>query len=159
VKGLVLPLSLQLIGMVVVIAEVILPSGGLLSLLAMGIFAYSLHLVFGQFGQGPGLLLVGLDLVLIPVLVVACFRLLARSPMTLRAELKREDGVSSQAPELADFLGLEGRTVTPLRPAGAAIFSGRRLDVVSRGEFLEKDTQVKVIAVTGNQIIVKAKEE
>jgi len=156
-RGMWLPLLLQFFGILIVIAEVIIPSAGLLSLLAMGIFSYSLYMVYSDFGRTAGMVVLIADLVLIPVLVVVSFRMLARSPVTLRAELKREDGVTAQAPDLGRFVGMEGITLSPLRPAGTALLDGHRIDVVSRGEFVEKDVEVVVSAVTGNQIIVTRK--
>ncbi|MCP4695161.1 MAG: serine protease, partial [Desulfobacterales bacterium] len=66
--------------------------------------------------------------------------------------------VLSQAPDLEKYLDLPGVAVTDLRPAGVARVDGRRLDVVSRGEYVDKDSEIVVIKVTGNQIVVKKKE-
>ena len=46
-----------------------------------------------------------------------------------------------------------------LRPAGRAKFSGRSFDVISDGSFVEPDTQVKVIRISGNVITVAVIEE
>jgi membrane-bound serine protease (ClpP class) len=70
----------------------------------------------------------------------------------------KEEGVQSQSPELEMYLGMEGFAATDLRPSGVAFIDGKRLDVVSRGEYLEKASNIVVIAVTGNQIIVSKKE-
>jgi membrane-bound serine protease (ClpP class) len=53
---------------------------------------------------------------------------------------------------------MEGRAVTDLRPSGVAIIDQQRIDVVTRGEYLEKQTEIVVAAVRGNQIVVKQKE-
>ena len=156
-KGIGLPLILQLVGVLVIIAEVILPSGGLLSVLAISIFGYSLYIVFQQMSTAVAMAFVVADIILIPVVVIISFKMMAKSSVTLKSELKSEDGVTSQPPELEGFLGKEGMTLSTLRPAGCARIDGRRADVVSRGEFIEKDRDVFVVAVTGNQIIVKEK--
>lgn len=57
--------------------------------------------------------------------------------------------------ELEYFLGKEGTALTILRPSGTADFDGVKLDVVSDGEFIAKDSKVKVIKVIGRKIIVK----
>ena len=41
-----------------------------------------------------------------------------------------------------------------LRPAGRAIFAGRSFDVVSDGEFIEPDDQIRVVTIEGNRIVV-----
>jgi membrane-bound serine protease (ClpP class) len=151
------PIVLQLLGVAVVIAEIILPSGGLLSLLAAVLFGYSLYLVFQGLSAAAGFVFVAIDIVMIPVLIVVGLRLLARSPATLSTELSSREGFSSQPPELTHYLAKEGRAVTDLRPSGLAVIEGRRLDVVSRGEYIEKDAGLVVTAVTANQIVVKKK--
>jgi membrane-bound serine protease (ClpP class) len=157
--GLLLPIILQLVGVVVIIAEIILPSGGILSIAALGVFGYSLFIVFNEISMTIGFSFVAADLILIPVLVIVGLKLLAKSPATLRKTLSRKEGVSSQSSELASYVGRQGTAVTDLRPAGIAVINGKRVDVVTRGEYLEKDSAIVVAAVTGNQIIVRKKDE
>jgi len=49
-----------------------------------------------------------------------------------------------------------GEAASFLRPAGRAIFAGRSFDVVSDGEFIEAGSQVKVLSIQGNRIVVSA---
>ena len=156
---LLLPIILQLVGVVVIIAEIILPSGGILSIVALAIFGYSLFIVFNEISMIIGFSFVAADLIFIPVLVIVGLKLLARSPVTLRKTLSRKEGVSSQSSELESYVGTQGNAVTDLRPAGIAVINGKRVDVVTRGDYLEKDSAIIVTAVTGNQIIVRKKDE
>jgi len=157
--SLLLPIILQLVGVVVIIAEIILPSGGILSIAALGVFGYSLFIVFNEISMTVGFSFVAADLILIPVLVIVGLKLLARSPVTLRKTLSRKEGVSSQSSELESYVGTQGNAVTNLRPAGIAVINGKRVDVVTRGEYLEKDSAIIVTTVTGNQIIVRKNDE
>lgn len=157
--SLLFPIILQLVGVVVIIAEIILPSGGILSIVALCVFGYSLFIVFNEISMTIGFSFVAADLILIPVLVIVGLKLLARSPVTLRKTLSRKEGVSSQSSELESYVGTQGNAVTDLRPAGIAVINGKRVDVVTRGEYLEKDSAIIVTAVTGNQIIVRKKDE
>ena len=155
--SLLLLIILQLVGVVVIVAEIILPSGGILSVVALSVFTYSLYIAFSDISKTVGFAIVAGDIVLIPVLVIVGLKLLARSPVTLRKTLSRKEGVSSQPPELDRYLDMQGTAVTNLRPAGMAIIDGQRVDVVTRGEYIEKDSVITVTAVTGNQIIVREK--
>jgi membrane-bound serine protease (ClpP class) len=157
--SLLLLIILQLVGAVVIIAEIILPSGGILSVVALSVFTYSLYIAFSDISKTVGFAFVAGDLVLIPVLVIVGLKQLARSPVTLRKTLSRKEGVSSQSPDLARFIDMQGTAVTNLRPAGMAVIDGKRVDVVARGEYIEKDASIMVIAVTGNQIIVRKKND
>ncbi|MCF6290351.1 MAG: serine protease [Desulfobacterales bacterium] len=151
-----LSILLQLAGVAVVIAEIIIPSGGILSIFALGLFGYSLFMVFNKVSVTMGAVFLTLDLILIPVLIIVGLKLLARSPVTLRTRLSRSKGVTSQSPDLADLLNRPGKALSHLRPGGVALIDGQRRDVVSRGEFIARDSAIKVIAVTGNQIIVRS---
>lgn len=157
-KIVMLPIILQLVGVVVIISEIILPSGGILSILAAGVFGYSLYIAFSDISTIIGIAFVIADVILIPILVIVGLKLLAKSPVTLNQTLSRNEGVSSQSSELDGYIHMEGTAVTDLRPAGMAIINDKRVDVVTRGEYLEKGVGITVAAVTGNQIIVRKKE-
>lgn len=151
------PIVLQLIGIGVVIAEIILPSGGLLSLLAAVVFGSSLFLVFNDLSTTAGVVFVAADIVTLPLLIVVGLKMLSRSPATLSTELSSKEGVTSQSPELLQYLDKEGRAVTDLHPAGVALIEGGRLDVVSRGEYIERNAELRVVDVSGNRIVVRKK--
>lgn len=157
-KTLLLPVILQAAGIVVIIAEIVIPSGGLLSLLAIGLLGYSLYYVFTALSMTAAILFVFADLFLIPAAIYIGIKLLAKSPATLNASLSKESGVVSQSPELETYLGMVGEAITDLRPSGTALINGKRLDVVTRGEYLERSSKINVISVTGNQIIVAEME-
>lgn len=57
------------------------------------------------------------------------------------------------------LIGKEGFALSPLRPAGTAMIGGNRVDVVTEGEFIEKDTPVRVLGVEGARVIVTRKEK
>lgn len=154
-----LAIVLQTAGVLVIIAEIIIPSGGILSLIAAGLFGYSLYTVFSEISTGIGMAFVAADVVMIPVLVVVGLKMLARSPVTLREQLSSKSGVTSQAPGMDKYLDMEGRALTSLHPAGTAMVEGKRLDVVTRGEFVDKGSKIIVIEVAANRIVVKQKEE
>lgn len=61
--------------------------------------------------------------------------------------------------DLEYFIGNEGVTLTPLRPAGSTDFDGVRLDVISDGEFIEKGRRVKIVRMDDRKFIVKEIEE
>ena len=57
-----------------------------------------------------------------------------------------------------DFSGLinqTGSAYTVLRPSGKATIGDQRVDVVTEGMMIDKDTPVKVIAVEGSRVVVR----
>jgi membrane-bound ClpP family serine protease len=152
---LILVALLQLAGAAVIIAELFLPSAGVLSIIAVGLIGYSIYIVFTAISETAGAVLIGIDMILLPVAVIVGIKLIARSPLTLKTSLSRAGGVISQSPELETYLDARGQAVSDLRPSGIAVINGRRLDVTTRGEYIERGADVYVSAVRGNQIIVR----
>lgn len=74
--------------------------------------------------------------------------------LILKETQKKEAGFIGTE-DLNYFLGHEGTALTMLRPAGIADFDGIKLDVVSEGEFILKDSKIKVIKVQGRRIVVR----
>jgi len=56
------------------------------------------------------------------------------------------------------YLGKAGKALTLLRPAGTAEIGGKRLDVVSEGTYIQPGTEIVVIKVEGNRVVVRTKE-
>lgn len=153
-----LPFFLQVIGILVIIAEIFIPSLGLLTTIALSIFFYSLYLVFTTISTTAGMVLAGLDIVLIPILLISGMKILATSSLSLKRELSKQNGVVSQKEKLEAYINMEGRSVTDLRPAGIAEISFHRVDVVTDGEYINADTSIVVTGVSGNRIIVEKSE-
>jgi membrane-bound ClpP family serine protease len=74
--------------------------------------------------------------------------------LILKEAQKKEDGYNGTE-DLEYFIGKEGVVFSILRPSGIVDFDGVKLDVVSEGEFISKDTKVKVIKVEGRRIVVR----
>lgn len=58
--------------------------------------------------------------------------------------------------EKPDLLNGTGVALTQLRPSGLAKIIGQRVDVVTEGGLIERGTPVKVVAVEGSRIVVRA---
>ena len=153
-KAYMIPVVFQVLGVLVVVAEIFIPSLGLLTAIALGLIAYSLYLAFTTISSAAGLIFLGADLVILPLVVILGLKVLAISPLSLKKKLSARDGVVSQALDLNTHLNKQGRSITALRPAGTALIDNARLDVVTDGEYIEANVQVMVTGVTGNQIIV-----
>jgi len=57
--------------------------------------------------------------------------------------------------EMVVQLGFTGRTITRLRPAGKALISGRRIDVIAQGQMIDEDRMVEVVEVSGARVVVR----
>lgn len=143
-------------GLLLVLAEVLIPSMGLLGTLAAAciigaqVFAWR---VSSQTGVNF-LVVTG---VLVPAVVMGGLKVFPRTPVGKKLVAQGfsfEDGRAIDARDSA-LLGSEGVVEAALRPAGVARLQGRRVDVVSRGEMIDKGTRVQVVELTGNRVVVQ----
>jgi membrane-bound serine protease (ClpP class) len=139
-------LTLYGIGLGLIIAESVMP-GVIMGLLGTAALIASIVLGFRHhWAMGAGQVL--LAVVVGPLAVYTGIRRL-----TLKSTL--EGGVSF-AQDYGRYVGLEGESQTELRPAGIVEIEGRKVDVVTAGELVEKGKRVRVTKVEGNRIVVRA---
>ena len=155
-KAYLIPVLLQVIGIMVIIAEIFIPSLGVLAVIALALLSYSLYIVFTSISTTAGVIFTGLDIIIVPLIVVLGIKILAKSPLALKRELSKQNGVVSQKEKLETYINMKGTAVTDLRPAGMAQINSQRVDVVTDGEYIEADTPVIVTGVAGNRIVVEA---
>jgi len=155
-KAYLIPVLLQVIGIMVIIAEIFIPSLGVLAVIALALLSYSLYIVFTSISTTAGVIFTGLDIIIVPLIVVLGIKILAKSPLALKRELSKQNGVVSQKEKLETYINMKGTAVTDLRPAGMAKINSQRVDVVTDGEYIEADTPVIVTGVAGNRIVVEA---
>jgi membrane-bound serine protease (ClpP class) len=74
--------------------------------------------------------------------------------LVLGAE-ERSDAGYRAVSKYDDLLDATGTSFTPLRPGGTGLIDGRRISVATEGDFIDKDTPIKVVEVEGNRIIVR----
>jgi membrane-bound serine protease (ClpP class) len=143
------------LGIALLIGEFFVP-GGILGLLGIGGIAASIILASPSPQQG--IIYLSVAFLSSVVMALILFKVFGKSRLFGRIILATSEkaGLGYTAPpKQLDLLGKKGKTITPLRPAGIAEFEGRRVDVVSEGEFIPQDTSVKVIKVEGGRVVVR----
>lgn len=61
----------------------------------------------------------------------------------------------TSAPDHSTLVGLTGTAITVLRPAGTAVIDDKRYDVVTQGDYIDKDSRIRVLKVEGVRIVVE----
>jgi len=64
-------------------------------------------------------------------------------------------GVRAQSRHASDWVGRSGVAQTVLRPAGAALIDGKRLDVLAESGMIESGSPITVVAVQDNRLVVR----
>ncbi len=143
------------LGLAFVVAEVLFPSFGILSILATASIVAAVAIAFSVDTETGVQFLVAVAL-LVPIAIVLGFKVLPNTPIGRRLTmtgLSFESTAATDARDL-DLVGHEGVVEAVLRPAGMARIGGRRVDVVSRGEMIEAGVRVRVAEVRGNRVVV-----
>jgi len=144
-----------LVGLGLMIFEMFTPGMGLPGILGAG--ALIAAVVLRADTLASALITLALIIVILAIaafFVYRSFQKGARSPIVLNDSIEEKSTSLSDA-SAQELIGLEGECLTALRPSGNADFDGRRLDVVSAGEFIEKGSRVRIESVEGLRILVK----
>ncbi len=146
-----------LLGFILIIVEMYLPGFGAPGV--TGSILLFLGVIFTARTFFEVLILIIIILALLAMALVVVIQSAAKGRLSKHlilneSQLKEAGYIGME--DLEYFLNKEGRALTTLRPSGTADFDGVRLDVVTDGEFIQKDTLVKITKVQGRRIVVKA---
>lgn len=151
------PITIFILGILLMILEVFIPNFGVAGILGGILLFGGIYLTYDQ-NIGKSLI----DLSVAGVVAVILAVVLLKNgysfgnlnKLVLENNLDRISGYSSSK-DYSEYLGKKGVTTTTLRPTGKVEFDDKELDVLSSGEQIEFDTPVEVIKVEGSKIIVR----
>jgi len=154
---------LLVLGILFAVAEIFVPSGGVLTLLAVACFIAGI--VAGFFvSTTAGIVTLLLTVLLTPVLLYVLMRVWPHTPIAKYAILSgpasrgTAGDLAHRAPD--ELLGIEGIAKTLLRPAGKmTLDDGRTVDCVTEGTYVQPGTRVRVLEVHGARVVVRAVPE
>lgn len=151
------------LAVVLAAAELVIPSGGAILVIAaiLDLIGLLMIFVYGDWYVGFATL-VG-QAILLPIFAVLAMYIWPRTPFGRRMIV---EGTTSEeklvafpgGEELERLRGRVGRAVSVLRPAGVVEFDGRRVDCLSEGVLIEPNTWVRCIDVKGATVIVRPLE-
>ncbi|MEH7224511.1 nodulation protein NfeD [Bacillus sp. JJ1566] len=147
---------LFVVGIVLILLEFVLP-GGVIGLIGLGAILTSFFLA------GSSVMVIGISLlvalvatIVVSIILVKVFgkNLHAFKKIILFESTNTESGyVSNKNRE--DLIGKQGISLTTLRPSGTVMINDERIDVVTQGNYIEKNTKVEVIKTEGSRIVVR----
>jgi len=147
---------------VLIIAEVFVPSGGLISICAFLCLAVGIFLFF-KYSTTAGVAGIIVAVVMIPSVLVLAYKIFPKTrfgkSVTLSPPERQQGDAVPDTAELKELLGATGVVLTPLRPVGTCDFSGQRVECVAESGYVDKDKKVKVIEVQSTQVTVRTIEE
>ena len=167
-------LLLFAVSVVLLVLELFVPSGGLISVLA-GVSALGSILAFFRYDTTWGLVATGMYLVLGPIVIVYGLKWWINSPLGRRmilsnptdldpldpdspSAISSEHARQERAAQMRQLIGARGLTVTSLRPIGTVKIEGQRIDALAESGVIEPGTPVVVTEVYDNQVKVRRAE-
>src|SRR5262245_17892686 len=158
-EDLVLAYALIFIGLLLMAAELFLPTAGIIGVLGIAGVIAGISIAF-QYSATQGAVSVIIVVVLVPLVGPLLLAYVPRTALGKRFFLAgpEEDGTVAQMPvnlELGQLRGRYGKTLSPLRPSGVADFDGRRVDVLSEGGMIETGRWIKVMDVKAGRVVVR----
>lgn len=153
------PLLLIAVGILMLVLEMFVPSGGLLGVFAALSFVTAIVIGFmhSTYTGASSVLMVS---VIIPVFLVLFVRYWPSTPIGRRMLLQRDTQADradddDEQEQLRMLIGKRGRTKTKMLPSGAVMIDGRMYDAATEGIALEVGQPVEVLLVSFNRLVVR----
>lgn len=151
-------LVLLCIGIALLIAEWFIPDFGIIGI--TGIVSVVAAIIIYADGVTEAVLMLVIFAVVLAVLFAVFVKVFNQKGT--RLVLNAKEDVSEGYHALRNdesLLGKRGVTQTDLHPSGAALIDGKRIDVMTHGEYVQRGTAVKVVNIQGRRILVEKEEE
>ncbi|MCG9131462.1 nodulation protein NfeD [Candidatus Poribacteria bacterium] len=157
---------LFMLGIALIALEIfVIPGFGIAGILGIVLMLGSVFFVFdGAYNLSTAVLWLSISVILTSALVILAAFLLPETRLFQRFALSTVMDTdmgyhSSSAEDFQAYLGQSGTALTPLRPSGTARIADRRVDVVTVGDFIPQNSNVRVVEVEGSKVFVEAVEE
>lgn len=148
-----LVITLLAVGVLLLLAEGVLP-GVIAGVLGAGCLMAGMVEGYAKFGARTGNLILLLVLAGLTGGFCLWLKFFPNSRLARLIVSRRVVGdIGTEQPELVNQTGT---AFSQLRPAGTALINGRRVDVVTEGQLVERGAPVKVVAVEGMRVVVRA---
>jgi membrane-bound serine protease (ClpP class) len=155
---------LLILGLTLVVAEVFIPSGGVLGFLSIVSLGGGVVMAFYSRGLVAGVVFLTVTAIVVPGALAFAFRWWPHTPMGRRLllEVPTSDEVLPDTPKrrsLRQLVGKLGVAKNVMLPSGAVVIEGQTIDAISEGMPIEAGQRVRVIEVRGNRVLVRPADD
>jgi membrane-bound serine protease (ClpP class) len=151
-------IALAIAGVIGILFELhVLPGHGVAGILGLLALFGSIVLAFGAPFVFVAVQSLAIAVVLTALLFVVATRIFPENAFMRRLVFTGVQGPEyvASTPNTFELIGHSGTAYSYLRPAGVAVVDGRRIDVLTEGEFVTAGTAVRVTRIEGSRIFVK----
>ena len=145
------------IGSGLIIVEAFIPGFGIAGISGVVLEIVALRCCWLLHGTVPTLLALAGVLALIGLAVFLSYRSAMNGRLSKSHLVLKDTETAAEEAKPDHWVGMEGVTVTALRPAGEIEIEGARLKAASTGDFVEKGAPVLVTGMEGDHCVVRRK--
>ena len=145
------------IGSGLIIVEAFIPGFGVAGICGVVLEIIALRCCWLLHGTVPTLLALAGVLLLIGLAVFLSYRSAMNGRLSKSHLVLKDTETAAEEAKPDHWIGMEGVTVTALRPAGEIEIEGARLKAASTGDFVEKGTPVLVTGMEGDHYVIRRK--
>jgi len=153
---------LYLASAALIVAEVFIPSGGIISIFAF-ISMVGGVAIFFQYSTFIGVMGIIIALIMIPTVLIIAYKIFPKTnfgkSVTLTPPDRQQGDAIPDTDRIKKLLGKTATVISPLRPVGMCDFDGLRVECVAESGYIEKNEKVKVMKVEGTQLTVRIIEQ
>ena len=153
---------LAIVGIGLLVAEIFIPSGGLILIAAVLTFLASIWFAWEAPSETRVFFwsFLGALVLLVPAALICGFYYFPRTEYGRRILLEAQslEELTPFAEEeafLTQLIGRTGKTITLMNPGGLVLVENERLHCESQGMLIEPNTDITVIDVKGNRVVVR----
>ena len=92
------------------------------------------------------------------IAVILLFRMMTKTKFWIKLTSpgieSNEEGYNTSL-GLENLIGVTGVATSDLRPSGWVLINNEKIFVVTEGEFVDKDQEIKILSVDGNRVVVR----
>ena len=144
---------LILLGLLLLLIEfAVIPGVTIAGIGGFILLGVSVYIAFVNYGNVAGFITLGAVLILSPAMIFYFFKSRAGKKMMLNATI---DGKVETVDEAKILVGDTGKTIGRLAPMGKVRVNGETVEAQSKGTFIDENTEIKVLKVLSNKIVVE----
>ncbi|MBU4305550.1 MAG: hypothetical protein KJ893_08045 [Candidatus Omnitrophica bacterium] len=152
----VMVIALFIIGFILLLIEaIIIPGFGFAGILGIVSLAGACYTAFNSLSPLAGTVATISAIIITITLVKILPKTSLWQKIRLTSVENKNMGYQVARIELTALINKTGKALTMLRPSGTALIDNKRYDVLTDGEFIEKNESIVVSSVEGNKIMVK----
>lgn len=150
---------LMIVGCGLIVLEVFIPSGGILSLCSAVVLLASIVMAFRQ-SSTAGISFILITIVAAPSAVGLAFKYWPRTPMgkAFLGELKSTEDLKPTETR-REFVGKIGIAKSKMLPSGSVQIDGQYVDAISQGAAIDLGQAVVVVEVRANRVVVRPADD